>query len=329
MFSALIKTIFHSLLLVIILLGLITTAFTILGFFGDWHWFVDLTSHFRILYILYCGFAITVLWLFNRQNRLHVIARWLFFAILLINLMQVLKFYIPVTQPTVAKGDSLRVLQSNIWVKNFDVRIVTRYITRTNPDIIALEEYAPYHHYYFQNLKTFKNYPYSLYDPLGKMALYSKYPLCGHVEFAEESANSILSAYVWKNHRKLKMLVAHPDRPNRGEEAAAQQAMTFSRLAELAHQSKVPVILVGDLNSTPWSVMFEKLVHDSGLKDARMGFGVRPTYPAYYPKSTKPFPLALLPIDQILISPKIRVNRYLVGKNVGSDHLPVLVDLEF
>ncbi len=322
------KTLMNSFLLVVILTGCLVTLFSVLGYWGDRHWLLDLTSHFCIAYSLFCLIAILILWLVDRHNKIHRFFRWLFFIVLAGNLIQVLQFYTPYTQPDVKPGVSLRLLQANVWVKNQDARLISTYIQEINPDLVALEEYAEYHHWFFKKLNTFRHYPFSLHDPLGKMAVYSRYPIRGHVEFAEESANSILNIRLFKNGRRITVLIAHPDRPNRGPEAARQQQLTFDVLAKLAQSSKNPVVLVGDLNTTPWSRHFQNLVANSGLRDARMGFGVRPTYPAFYPNSAKPFPMAVLPIDQILVSQGIQVLHYQVGRNVGSDHLPVLVDLK-
>ena len=80
------------------------------------------------------------------------------------------------------------------------------------------------------------------------------------------------------------------------------------------------MIVIGDLNLTPWSPRFRALLDDGGLGDSRVGFGHHATWPVW-------FPLLLIPIDHVLADPEIKVYRREVGPAVGSDHYPVLVEL--
>jgi endonuclease/exonuclease/phosphatase (EEP) superfamily protein YafD len=91
-------------------------------------------------------------------------------------------------------------------------------------------------------------------------------------------------------------------------------------LASLAGQSKGMMILIGDLNVTPWSPDYARLIRDSGLRDARRGHGILPTWPTF-------FPLMMIPLDHCLISPTLAVSDIRLGPNIGSDHLPLIVDL--
>jgi endonuclease/exonuclease/phosphatase (EEP) superfamily protein YafD len=79
-------------------------------------------------------------------------------------------------------------------------------------------------------------------------------------------------------------------------------------------------LLVGDLNATPWSAPFRALLRGTGMRDARRGRGVHPTWPAGDA-------LLRIPIDHVLVSPDVRVDAVRVGAPIGSDHLPLTVDL--
>jgi len=82
-----------------------------------------------------------------------------------------------------------------------------------------------------------------------------------------------------------------------------------------------PVILIGDLNGTPWSPYFRDFLRASGLRNTSQGRGVQGSWPAGLPAGR-------IPLDHCLVSPEIRVIDRQVGPQVGSDHLPLLVDLE-
>ena len=83
-----------------------------------------------------------------------------------------------------------------------------------------------------------------------------------------------------------------------------------------------PVLLLGDLNATPWSHPFKRLLQETGLIDGSRGMGYQPTWPAGV------LPL-LIPIDHCLHSQELRVVHKEVGPMVGSDHYPVIVDFAF
>jgi len=95
--------------------------------------------------------------------------------------------------------------------------------------------------------------------------------------------------------------------------------LQLAALPLLIRAQKNPVLLLGDLNASPWSPYFGRLLKDSGLKNSMKGFGFQPSWP-----SNNRF--LRIPIDQVLHSPEITVHRRAVGADVGSDHLPVIID---
>ena len=60
------------------------------------------------------------------------------------------------------------------------------------------------------------------------------------------------------------------------------------------------------------------------LLPSRLGFGVQATWPSVYR-----IPPMMIPIDHCLVSPDVRVVGRRVGPHIGSDHLPVIVELQF
>jgi endonuclease/exonuclease/phosphatase (EEP) superfamily protein YafD len=69
-----------------------------------------------------------------------------------------------------------------------------------------------------------------------------------------------------------------------------------------------------------WSPFYQRFIQQAGLKNARSGFGIIPTW------STKLPPLSI-PIDHCLVSPNVNVLQMRAGRYVGSDHLPLITDL--
>jgi endonuclease/exonuclease/phosphatase family metal-dependent hydrolase len=82
----------------------------------------------------------------------------------------------------------------------------------------------------------------------------------------------------------------------------------------------LPVVVLGDLNLSPDSPAFARLLGTSGLRDALQGPRWRPTWMAGF------WPLALR-IDHVLVNDDLCVEGTAVGGAIGSDHRPVSVRL--
>ena len=54
--------------------------------------------------------------------------------------------------------------------------------------------------------------------------------------------------------------------------------LQFAWVADWCRASPVPVIVLGDLNATPWSYAFSRLIREGGLIDSSRGFGLQPTW---------------------------------------------------
>ena len=94
----------------------------------------------------------------------------------------------------------------------------------------------------------------------------------------------------------------------------------LQRLAEIVRAIDRPVIVAGDLNSTPWSPHFQDLVRAAGLRDAAVGRGYLATWPRWF------WP-AQIPIDHVLLKGPWSVLRLQRGPALGSDHYPLIADL--
>ncbi len=107
----------------------------------------------------------------------------------------------------------------------------------------------------------------------------------------------------------------HPD----GLSPFNAQSLQFSDIAVEADTIR-PDILLGDLNTTPWSPHYVRLLDRTGLKDAAPGIGWVNTWLSALPGLG-------LRLDHILVGPKVVVRAYRVGPNIGSDHRPVIARL--
>jgi endonuclease/exonuclease/phosphatase (EEP) superfamily protein YafD len=81
-------------------------------------------------------------------------------------------------------------------------------------------------------------------------------------------------------------------------------------------------LVLGDCNATRWCASFAAMQAAAGLQDTSDGMGWQGTWPALLPGWFR------VPIDQVLVSAGIGVRDRRLGGDIGSDHLPVCVDLD-
>ena len=84
-----------------------------------------------------------------------------------------------------------------------------------------------------------------------------------------------------------------------------------------------PKICVADLNTSLGPPFFQYLATQTNLKNVREGFGLFPSCPTFMD-----FSLLMIPIDHCMVSSDIRVVSAQTGERIGSDHLPLIVELE-
>jgi endonuclease/exonuclease/phosphatase (EEP) superfamily protein YafD len=156
-------------------------------------------------------------------------------------------------------------------------------------------------------------------DPYG-LALLSRWPMesVTLVDLAGDGLPS-LAGIVDADGQRIRFLALHTHWPLTPALAAARDK-ALQGAAALANAADLPVVLLGDLNLTPDSPVFDRLLEESGLRDAMLGRGWRPTWLAGF------WPLALR-IDHVLVSSSLCVEQAEVGPPIGSDHRPVVATL--
>jgi endonuclease/exonuclease/phosphatase (EEP) superfamily protein YafD len=107
------------------------------------------------------------------------------------------------------------------------------------------------------------------------------------------------------------------------EERAGLRDAQLGFAADWAAEQEGAFLVVGDLNASPWSWPFRRLVADGSLRNSQIGFGLQPSFPATSNV------LLRVPIDHLLHSDALIVTNRRLGEPLGSDHFPLLVDLAY
>ncbi len=222
-------------------------------------------------------------------------------------------------RPLPANGHPLRVLMLNVHTSSTSFDAVGRLIEDVKPDLVGLVEVDK--RWLTSLAPALARFPHRIEQPRDDnfgIALYSSLPMSGAVEQLGSLLPTIV-ATIDIAGTTLAVVVTHPIPPVRPESYDLQRTQ-LAAVATRAHSLGSLAIVVGDLNATPWSRPFRELVDASGLCDSRAGFGLQASFPA---GST----LLRIPIDHALVSCAIGVRSRLIERDVGSDHLPVVVDL--
>jgi endonuclease/exonuclease/phosphatase (EEP) superfamily protein YafD len=294
--------------------GAVVCAATMLGFLGRYSWFLDLCSHFRVQYLV--GLLVLAGLCFAARRRRTAAACVAFAGI---NAACVAPLYFSRQTLPPGAGPALSAMQLNVNTREGNPALVKAVIDRTRPDIIVLEELSSA---WIANLAPITNvYPYSCLAPREDnfgIGLYSRFPIIGRevVRIGAAGVPSIL-ATLDIGHGKLRVVATHP-LPPAGKAYSRLRNDQLEDLADVLHAHR-PVLLLGDLNATPWNYYFHRLLDRSGLLDSSRGYGVHPTW-------HRDNPLFAIPIDHCLHSPDIAIISRTVGDDVGSDHRPLVVE---
>lgn len=216
-------------------------------------------------------------------------------------------------------GAQVRVLVLNVRRDSAGFQAVAELIARERPDVIGLVEVderwldalAPALASYAGRIE----HPQP--DNFG-LALYARGAVDGGVVDLASPFPTI-AADVSVDGATFHAVLTHPIPPISGAAAGMQDAH-LDGVAAHVNQAAPPIVVMGDLNATPWSRPFVRLQAQTGLCDSRAGFGVQGSFPASSA-------LLRIPIDHLLASCTVGVRDRRIGPDVGSDHLPVIVDL--
>jgi endonuclease/exonuclease/phosphatase (EEP) superfamily protein YafD len=295
----------------------LTLFFSLAGYLGGVHWLLELTCHFRIQFLVVSAWCLVVLALL-RDLRGSLVG----LLCVILNGAVILPWYLGRPDPSPnTQASNLRLLLSNVLTSNRRSASLIRLVQLEQPDVLVLEEV---NRRWMQELAPLSALlPYSKVMPRRDnfgIAVLSRLPIVRAPELTLGSGGvPTLLADVDLDGQTISILATHPLPPG-SRETFQQRNSQLAAIGALARQSSIPVILAGDLNMTMWSPYYSRLVHASGLVSARKGFGVLPTWPTQ-------LPVLKIPLDHCLVSPDIGVVQIRTARAIGSDHLPLIVDL--
>ena len=280
-------------------------------------WYCEIACHFQVQYILGLAMVASVFAVTRR--------RWTAGVVILAALLAFVVRWMPIYWPEVPRAQgprSLRLLSANLRFNNDSHELFLELIDRERPDVILVFELSPE---WLPDLQLLsRDYPHSKVLPSpghSGCGVYSRLPLeYAAIDGVDPDPCLVVVARVLVKDAVVSIFGVHPLAPYTYNEML-QRNSQLANFAERFGQNRRSTIIAGDFNTSGWSPCFGQVMRATGTRDTRCGFGVSATFPARY------WPV-MIPIDHCLVSQDIGVVDRRVGPSIGSDHLPIIVDLQ-
>ncbi|MBN9673603.1 endonuclease/exonuclease/phosphatase family protein [Roseibium aggregatum] len=245
-------------------------------------------------------------------------------------------------------GRPIKIVSINIERLFLADPVLKAFLQKENPDIVVLQEAA----WWFQKQRWERyelpygnagvaGFPqYLKVGELGGLVVYSRYPILSEesrivkgipqpgISVYHDVDREVLSLTLDTGKAPLHLIAVHPDSPRSQDRWTSKRAY-LDELDKTIAQAKSDhggnVIAIGDWNSSPWSERFQRTLTANNVQTA---------YPDGWPHNTRFFfdyrLLTILgaPVDQFVVSPDLAVAGVSLGPDIGSDHVPLIVEID-
>lgn len=246
----------------------------------------------------------------------------------------VAKLHSRVAEPRVANPIALRALLFNVRVENPNKQAIADWIDREAFDVVVIQEATDD---LCDRIDRTGNYRRIVADlqsgDAAKRSSAIHVRLGARIVVGEVASHrpegvpgslALLEAHLEKDGARFVVLtprVAPPVTSNRRVVRARMFDRVVARARE-AERAGESILLIADLNTTPFARDHADLLARASLRDAGAGRGYCPTF-----RGSGWLAAARLPIDFVLVSRDVAVLDHSIGEWFGSDHRPVIAAL--
>lgn len=280
----------------------------LIAFASRW-WLADLFTHFRMQALL-LGLLLLV-----TSVTLRYRYAWIAPVLLIAPHVWVLAPYLPTRNAPPISDNAETLLSWNVFAGNKRHDEIVLAIRELDADVVLLMEVSPELGVQLGGLRDL--YPEIRISPSTDafgIALLSRQPLPELT--IERIGEELFNTVVAKFDNGVTFLGVHT-LPPAGSHYSRIRNQQLRELAESVSELDGPVIIAGDLNVSPFSPHFQKLLKDAALTDTRRGRGVLNSWPDGRL-------LTHIPIDHVLVTKEIEVGELkILSDSHGSDHFPV------
>ena len=304
------------------LIQIAVPAAGLLTLLAEIFWIADLVANLRTQLII-AGVVVTVVALLRKQWK-NVLVQLLMLS------LHISWVILPPHRAQVDAGVAdITVTSVNAHIYNDQHAIIAARLSDLSADVITVTELSP--SLYEHLMVVFAtSHPFvaaqARSGPFG-VGIFSKYPLSDIEMIGTDTTGRSLLVTVRQRDQNYRVMAVHPFSPmTPGRFNLRNQHFgALSDAVQAVHQKQpqMPCIVIGDFNFTPWSPYFLGFQRTSGLRHVAQGSGVTPTWYAW---GQAMFPLGLV-LDHCMVSPGLACISCSIGPSVGSDHLPLTVQL--
>lgn len=293
----------------------ISLLLPILAYLGHNTWYLELFAHLQIYYLVTLAIGSILLFIIYKKKYLLILSA-LFILWLSTQIFHTTKW-------NTGDDSSLRIVSFNLLSSNTNSAKVLEHCQQWSHEgktniLFFMEVNAKW----ADELSTLKNkFPYFYLHPREDnfgIAIFSDSPLLDiQVLKLDSSGVPALSAKLeLRNSKNLFLLGVHP-LPPIGEHYFKSRNEYLNKVSEMIKTVTGPKIVFGDFNLTPWSIYYTRFTQSTNLQRAS-GFIEPITWRSL---------IFAFAIDHVFYSNDIQQSAFKVGEDLGSDHLPVIVDL--
>ncbi len=214
-----------------------------------------------------------------------------------------------------------RLLQINVRFNNPTPKELLKLIGRTRPDVITAQEVTPRWRDAFSTIKS--AYPYQLFcaahRKIGDVAILSRRPFVdAPVNYCGKGAAVAIQSVTFGG-QTIAVASVHLFWPWPHQQS--EQIADMKPILKTLGDSDRPVLMAGDLNAPRWSQTARDIAtySQTNVQDYRGGTWLAYEFPAAWTTWLG------LPIDN-LFSAGVEIRSMHSQSNVGSDHLPMLIE---
>lgn len=307
-------------MIVVAIPAIALAVISLAAFLGRWVWWLDVLANFRAQYVVVLAFLGLVI-LMSKWRKIG----YTVLGVALVNLVAVLPLYVGSPAQASLEAPSVRVMSFNLLSTNESYADVIEYIETVDPELVLLHEASrPW-----EVAMEASGLEYQVIRPRSDDLIFGTLVLVRGEEveavsygFSSSSPRAVeltFTPFGWTT--QLAVLGTHPLAPTDEERAELRDAQ-LAFAGQWASGQTGAYVVVGDFNSTPWSWPFRRLMSSAELLNSQTGFGLQPTF------SSESNLLLRIPIDHLVHSPALEVTDRQLGPDLGSDHFPLLVDLQ-
>lgn len=282
-------------------------------FLGNYFWFFDLISHFRIQALLV--FILTLFgFIFLNDKKFIIINTAIVFYILI----SIIPFYFS-NEKRIKPNNNLKLFYTNVLTSNQNFGTLTNLIQQENPDIIGLievnKDWESHIHCDLDEYKYIVSLPRD--DNFGVLLLSKKEILYSEIKYFCSYEIPTIYACIKSGNDSIHFILTNTIPPTSSYDFIQRNLHLENINKFVKHQSNS--IIVGDFNCSSFSQNYNRILKKSDLKDSRIGFGLQPSWPTWAP-------IFYVTLDHILVSKNINIIDRKTLSGFGSDHLPIVME---